>query len=215
MEKNPLKWPLVVLAGIMIWITDIFFNLNAILLWPNGNFSPFENYHSDLGRTIPGPRGHNSELGAQFYNCGQVFQGVTVIFFAIGLSIAYTEEKRIRIILILGQIFGILVGIALIMNGIYSEDFQPYHGQWSEVIFISIMSTELLSNYALLKNPSFRKKIAYFGFVAGFINLFFLIVFIGNIPILTYFIEYLAIYGAEIWVALVAINAFKNEVSIE
>ncbi|MFX0070077.1 MAG: hypothetical protein ACFFAO_03215, partial [Candidatus Hermodarchaeota archaeon] len=186
--------------------------LSAYLLWPNDRFSPFVNYHSDLGRTVSGPRGHNSALGAQYYNCGQVFQGVVVVFFAIGISIAYIEDKRQNIVMILGQIAGIMVGVALIMNGIYSEDFPPYHSQWSEVIFLSIMLSEFLINYALLKNPDFRKEVAYIGFIAGFLNLFFLAFFIIEIPFPDYFVEYVAIYGAEIWVMLVAINIFKNEV---
>ena len=82
MEKNPFKWPIAVIAGILVLVTDLFFNLNAILLWPTNDFSPFTNYHSDLGLTKSGPRGHNSALGAQYYNCGQVFQGLAVIFFA-------------------------------------------------------------------------------------------------------------------------------------
>ena len=213
MEKNPFKWPLAVIAGILIWVTDIFFNLNAILLWTTHDFSPFTNYHSDLGLTKPTPRGHNSALGAQYYNCGQTFQGVAVIFFAIGLSITYIEDKRQNIIMILGQIAAIMAGVALIMNGIYSEDFMPYHSQWSEVLFLSITLTEFICNYALLKNSDYRKEISYFGFIAGFINLFFvLVIWFINVPFPTYFIEYMGVYGAEIWVMLVAINIFKNEV---
>ncbi|MHA1782332.1 MAG: hypothetical protein ACTSUL_02785 [Promethearchaeota archaeon] len=87
MEKNPFKWPIIVIAGILVWITEFWFNIPSILLWPTGDFSPLTNFHSHLGDTDL-----NSALGAQFYNYGQVFQGLAIILFAGGLYIFYGEK---------------------------------------------------------------------------------------------------------------------------
>lgn len=68
----------------MYGYTEIWFNIPSMLLWPTGDFSPFVNYHSDLGNTAL-----NSALGVQYYNSGQVFQGLAIIFFAGGLYVFY------------------------------------------------------------------------------------------------------------------------------
>ncbi|MFX1445874.1 MAG: hypothetical protein ACFFHV_20855 [Promethearchaeota archaeon] len=172
MEKNPFKWPLAVIAAILVWCTDLFFNLSAYLLWPTGDFSPLTNWQSDLGN----PK-RNNPLGAQYYNCGQVFMGLAVILFVGGMYVGYTEEKWKNYLLVAGQFAGFLVGIGLIMNGIYSEELQPQHGQWSELIFMSITLTEFLINAALLKSEKFWKSIGYLGFIPGAINLFFVFTF--------------------------------------
>ncbi len=211
MEKNPFKWPLAVIAGILVWCTDLFFNLTAYLLWPTGDFSPLTNWHSDLGNSSM-----NTPLGAQVYNCGQVFQGLALILFSGGLFVYYMGEKWKDGILKVGQFAGFLVGIGLIMNGIYSEDFGQPHYDWSLVIFISIILMEFIVNTALLKNPKFKKSIAYYGFIAGTINLLFMIILSMTIPESFYFLmEYIAIYTFEIWLVFVVINIFKNEVLSE
>ena len=149
------------------------FNLPAVLLWPSGNFSPFTQFHSELGGTKPHPtRGStNSPLGAHFYNCGQVFQGLGVILFVGGLYVFYGEGKRSDRFIYIGQIFRFFVGIALIMNGVYSVDFQPEHGRWSQVLFLSIFLAEVFINIALYKHPNFKKPIAIYGLLAAGFNL--------------------------------------------
>ena len=62
------------------------------------------------------------------------------------------------------------------------------------------------------RDGNFKKEVAYIGFIAGFCNLFFLVVILVEVPFPVYFVEYVAVYGAEIWVTLVVINVFKNEV---
>jgi hypothetical protein len=206
MEKNPFKWPLAVIAGILVWCTDLFFNLTAYLLWPTGDFSPLTNWYSDLGNSST-----NTPLGAQVYNCGQVFQGLAIILFSGGLFVYYLGDKWKDGLLKVGQFGGFLLGFGLIMNGIISQDFEQAHQFWTRVLFLGIVLLEFLVNAALLKNPEFKKSIAYFGFIAGIINL----LIIGGSTLSTfepYFIEYIAIYTAEIWLGLVIINIFKNEV---
>jgi len=214
MEKNPFKWPLSVIAMVLMWCTDLFFNLPAYLLWPSEvpPFTPFTNWHSDLGRSIlhPTRNFYNSPLGAQFYNTGQVWMGLTIILFVGGLYLLYMEKKWKTVLIIIGQAFGILAGIALVMNGIYSEDFGQPHSDWSMVIFISIIIAELFVNIPLLTNPKYKKGIAYFGFATMAMSAFLL--FIELPTALSFFMEFIAIYIAEAWITLVAINIFYNEV---
>ncbi len=212
LEKNPFKWPIAIIGGIIIWLAEVFFNLPAVLLWPGGDFTPFTQFHSDLGGTKPHPtRGSlNSPLGAQFYNCGQVFQGLGIILFVGGLYVYYGEGKRSDRLIYIGQFFGFLVGIALIMNGIYSVDFQPEHGRWSQVLFLSIFLAEIFVNIALYKHPKFKKPIAIYGLLAALFNLAIVALYDFLYP--AFFLEYLAVYIAETWLGLITINIFINEV---
>lgn len=208
MEKNPFKWPIAIIGGILIWCTDPFFNIPAALQWPTGNFSALTNWHSDLGRTLPSSRGANTALGASIYNAGQVFQGLAIILFAGGLYIWYMKERWKTYLIIISQIIVLLLGVGLIMNGIYSEDFGQPHSDWSNVIFICIMASEFLFNATLLFHPKFKKPIAYIGFLAGICNLILAFVDIPGF----YLLEYIGIYSAEIWLGLIVINMFINEV---
>ena len=215
MEKNPFKWPLSFIAMILLWCTDIFFNLPSYLLIPEGMpaFTPFTNYHSDLGRYLtlhPTRNFMNSPLGAQFYNTGQVWMGLTIILFSGGLFYLYTESKWKNILVIIGQVFGILAGIGLVMNGIFSEDFGEPHRIWTYVIFISIIVAELVINIPILSNPRYKNWIAYFGFITMAMSI--ILLFVELPSALNFFMEFIAIYIAETWITLVAVNIFYNEV---
>jgi len=213
-EKNPFKWPLPVIAMILMWCTDLFFNLPSFLLIPDDMppFTPFTNYHSDLGNFMTLNRRNfaNSFIGAQFYNTGQVWMGLTIILFAGGLYFLYTEKKLQKYLVIIGQVFGILAGIALVMNGIFSEDTGEPHSFWSMVIFASIIGAELFINIGILLNPKFKKFIAYFGFATMAMSAILLFLYLP--PALNYFMEFIAIYIAETWITLLALNIFYNEV---
>ncbi|MHA1641125.1 MAG: DUF998 domain-containing protein [Promethearchaeota archaeon] len=205
MEKNPFKWPIIVIAGILVWITEFWFNIPSILLWPTGDFSPLTNFHSHLGDTDL-----NSALGAQFYNCGQVFQGLAIILFAGGLYIFYGEKIWQKVFIVLGQIATFLVGFGLIMNGVFSADFQPWHGTFSELLFYNIFLAELLINIPLLFRSRIYKYISIFGLVAAGINAFFVIAYDLFYP--GYLIEWIGIYTAEIWLGIITIVIFYKEV---
>jgi len=205
MERNPFKWPILILAGVLVWLTEIWFNLPSILLWPTGDFSPLTNYHSDLGNTAL-----NGALGVQFYNSGQVFQGLAIILFAGGLYILYGDKLWQKILVLLGQLSTFLIGFGLVMNGIYSENFQPWHGIFSEVIFYNIFIAELLVNIPLLTKSKLYKIIGIFGLIAAAINLFFVVGFdlfpAGEI------IEWIGIYVAEAWLGFITLGVFYTEV---
>ena len=200
---------------ILMWCTDLFFNIPSYLLIPEGMppFTPFTNYHSDLGRFLtlhPIRNFANSFIGAQFYNTGQVWMGLTIILFVIGLYYLYTEKKWKNYVVYLGQAFGILAGIGLVMNGIFSEDTGEPHMIWTYVIFISIIFAELFVNIVLISNPKFKKFIAYFGFITMAMSVILLLVELPSA--LNFFMEFVAIYIAETWITLLAINIFYNEI---
>jgi hypothetical protein len=205
MEKNPFKWPILVIAGILVWLTELWFNLPSILLWPGGDFSPFVYYHSQLGDP-----GLNSAIGAQFYNSGQVFQGLSILLFAGGIYILYGEKTWQRAIMILGQLSAFILGFALIMNGVYSVNFQPEHGLYSEILFYNIFIAEVLVNIPLLFKSKLFMAIGVFGLIAAAVNLFFVVGY--DLLPAGQFIEWIGIYVAEGWLGIITIGVFYTEV---
>jgi len=100
------------------------------------------------------------------------------------------------VFIVLGQIATFLVGFGLIMNGVFSADFQPWHGTFSELLFYNIFLAELLINIPLLFRSRIYKYISIFGLVTAGINAFFVIAYDLFYP--GYLIEWIGIYTAEI-----------------
>ncbi|MCK4310118.1 MAG: DUF998 domain-containing protein [Methanomicrobia archaeon] len=198
MEKNPFKWPIIFIGGIIVILSELFFNVPALLLWSGPEpFSPLVNFHSDLGYSLWNP------VGARFYNAGQVVQGLAVILFVGGFYVWHRDTRHN--VLRAGQIAGFLTGIGLIMNGIYSEDLMHAHNFWSFIIFLGIIVFMILVNSALLTHPEFMKPIGYFGFVIGLANMSFL--FLGEVYPVS---EFFAIYTTEAWAALILYNTYTK-----
>jgi len=114
------------------------------------------------------------------------------------------------VFIVLGQIATFLVGFGLIMNGVFSADFQPWHGTFSELLFYNIFLAELLINIPLLFRSRIYKYISIFGLVAAGINAFFVIAYDLFYP--GYLIEWIGIYTAEIWLGIITIVIFYKEV---
>ncbi|EMA27195.1 hypothetical protein [Halobiforma nitratireducens] len=172
-------------------------------------FSPLSNFHSDLGGTVASGRGANTALGAQFYDAGQVFQGLTLILFVGGLYAYYTRSRHRQAVLVAGQLVGIFVGIALIMNGIYSVDFDG-HAAWVIPLFLALSATLVLINIALYGHPEFSRIAAIYGGLVGLIPPVMLYV---TTPMLEspFVVEWILIYGAMLWVLLVIIDVLSGE----
>ncbi|EMA27196.1 DUF998 domain-containing protein [Halobiforma nitratireducens] len=207
--RNPFRWPLTVLGGILVLLGEAFFTGQAYRRWP-GEFSPLTHYHSDLGMTVGGPPGTNTALGAQYYNAGQVFIGLAVILFIGGLYVYYRGDRRPDALLIFGQFAGIFIGVALIMNGVYSLDFEG-HGMWVVPMFLGITVGLIPINAALYGYPGFPRWIAGYGVIVALLPLGrYLLMYVTADPL--FIAEWILIYGAFVWIFLVTIDAFKRGV---
>jgi len=165
MEKNPFKWPLSAICGVLVIIFEMTFTLTAILLWPSssGTYSIFTNYHSDLGNAMPG---YNSFLGAKYYNGSQTIQGILIIMFFGGLFVLSREDEPRNVKLMLGQVFGIITGIGWLFNGIYSEELLLMHLLFALIYFIFFIPAMILVSLEILKTPDYSNFVGYFGLIA-------------------------------------------------
>ncbi|MFW9917634.1 MAG: hypothetical protein ACFFGZ_18685 [Candidatus Thorarchaeota archaeon] len=210
MEKNPAKWPLSVLFGFLVIISEITFAFVAYLKWPearSGKYSIFTNWHSDLGSTYPG---HNSLEGSLYHNVGIAIQGFALIMFAAGLYIFNVAKGQNQRVLLLTQVFGILAGFSYIMAGIYSLDLKEGHKFWASLIFITFVPFIGCLSYLFSKESGAKKWIGIYGFVVVFIDGIFALTFIS--PVQLYALEFLVIGAFQGFILAVTLELFCKEV---
>ncbi|MGC9517214.1 MAG: DUF998 domain-containing protein [Methanomicrobiales archaeon] len=177
----------------------LIFTLNAVILFP-GNYSPLNNYLSDLGNSS-----YNS-TGYLFFNLGCIITGMLLILFFYNLKKYFKPVPPRHKLLIISQIVGIYASFSLIMVGVFSEDYGFIHWIWSASFFTSLMITLILININILKDPQFTNKIAYYGFFVVIINLCFIIIYLLKIWDLTPLFEWITVILSLGWLLLIAYN---------
>jgi hypothetical protein len=110
-----LKWPILVLAGILVIGFYCAFTFTSIALFPPP-FSPVTNWLSDLGNSSFSPK------GAVFYNVGCVLTGLALFPFFAGFYKWYTDEKWRKLLMTITQVVGFISAFALIMIGVFSAN---------------------------------------------------------------------------------------------
>jgi len=196
MKMNPRKWPLTSLSGIIVILLYCVFTLISWAFYP-APFSPWTNYLSRLGNF------NYSPFGAYFYNLGCVLTGAALIPFFLGLNKWRSEGRLSKILLIGGQIVGILSAIALIMIGIFSEDQGSPHMTASSTFFVLNFIVLILTNVALLWHPKFLKVIAVYGFSVNVLSLGFELAVGGPL------VEWFTVFGSLGFVALLSFNSLS------
>jgi len=192
-----LKWPISCYTGILVIGIYCVFTFSSLALFPPP-FSAFTNWLSDLGNSIYNPN------GAILYNLGCILTGIILFPFFIGMYKWYREEILHKLVMIGLQATGCFSGFALIMVGIFSEDFPAPHVFWSEVFFAVNLVVLIISSVALYVHPDFIKWISVYGIIVAVINLLF--VFILGTPIL----EWFTVFTALGYVGLIVINMYAK-----
>jgi hypothetical membrane protein len=190
------KWPISVIAGILVIALYCTFTFISLALFPPP-FSPIDNWLSDLGNSTYSPR------GAIFYNLGCILTGIMLFPFYLGLYKWYTEVLWNKILIMATQVIGCCSAFALIMIGVFSEDFIVEHIFWSEVFFKLNLVVLILLSVSLIFHQDFIKPIAIYGIAVAVINLLF--VFILGTPIL----EWFTVFTALGFVGLIVFNMYR------
>jgi hypothetical membrane protein len=91
------------------------------------------------------------------------------------------------------QAVGFVAAFALIMIGVFSEDYGAPHVFWSEVFFI-LNLIWLFASVSLMTHPGFIRPIGYYGLTVAVINLPFIVLLewftvftaLGSVALLSY-----------------------------
>jgi len=191
------KWPVLTVAGVLVIVFYCAFTFTSLVLFP-GPFSPVNNWLSDLGNSSYSPR------GAVFYNVGCVLTGLALFPFFTGFYKWYTNEKWRKSLMMITQAVGFIAAFALIMIGVFSEDYGAAHVFWSQVFFTLNLMVLMLANVSLMTHRKFIRPVGYHGFAVAVVNLLF--VALSNTPIL----ECFTVFTALGYVAFLAYNTFKT-----
>jgi hypothetical membrane protein len=196
MKLEFFKWPISVIAGILVITFYCTFTFVSVALFPPP-FNPIKNWLSDLGNSRYSPN------GAIFYNIGCILTGLALLPFYIGLYKWYIDNIGHKILMITTQIVGCCSGFALIMIGVFSEDFLVEHIFWSDIFFKLNLLVLILASISLFFHPDAIKIIIIYGFLVAVINLLF-VFFIGT-PI----IEWFTVFTALGFAGLILYNTYK------
>jgi hypothetical membrane protein len=167
----------------------------------NGQFSIISNWISDLGSSSKNPNGHF------YFDIGCILTGIALLFSIAGLiKWRYTNRKQNNLIK-LSQYCGFLMAFALIMIGIYSEDYGRIHYFWASIYFVLTFVFLIIVNIALKNHPHYMTWIYYYTYVSILINFSFilLVIFGFHFPIL----EWLSVLSGLLWIWLIGYNTLK------
>lgn len=169
----PRKWPISFVFGLTAIVFFWSFAFISMAFFP-GTYNPFVNWMSNLGNTELNPE------GAIFFNIGIIVAGASLFPFFIGLYEWYIGGKRNKRLTMLTQLAGFYCSFAMIMCGVYPENYFLIHIFWAMSLFIISVFTFLFPSIALYKYK-FTRNVAKFGFSAAAINL---ILWIFIVPIM-------------------------------
>lgn len=197
----PRKWPISVVSGIIAITVFWSFTLISMLFFPM-TYNPFLNWMSDLGTHSKNPK------GSVFFNIGCIISGIAMFPFFFGLYEWYIGSRRNKIFTMLTQVAGFYTALAMMMVGIFPDDYSKIHIFWAISLFIVIIFTFIFPSIALYKFK-FTRKIAIFGFIATIINLilWFCFVFIFW---MTPFLENLTIIFSFCFIGIIVMSMQKR-----
>jgi hypothetical membrane protein len=197
---------IIVISGFAAVAIYLVFAAIALIRYPDA-YSPLRNWLSDLGNPLI------NQSGALFYNLGCVLTGVVLIAFFIGLREWIDESKRLKILLTIAQIAGILSSVLLIITALFPlgshTSIHEISGKM-HVIFLGFFLT--FSATVLLRHPVLRKWPAYFGFLTAVVNFVY-----GAFLHSVFVAEWVAIGMFIIYVLMISFNSlhvktkWKNE----
>jgi hypothetical membrane protein len=199
---NTRKIPLTSVGSFLAILISFLSALASFLLY-NGSYSILNNWISDLGSSGKNPNGYI------YFDVGCILTGISIIISAVGLVKWTTSNRKQEHLILLSRRCGFLMAFALIMVGIFSEDYGRIHYFWASIYFILAFIFLIIVNIALKNHPSYILWIYYYTFVSILINFVFIFsVIIGfHIPIL----EWLAVLSGLLWIGLIGYNTLKLE----
>jgi hypothetical membrane protein len=155
---------LIIIAGFAAITIYVVFTALAFSQYPSA-YSPFKNWLSDLGNPLI------NQSGALLYNLGCILTSIVLIIFYVGIREWVNDNKRLKVLLTIAQIAGILSSIFLIITALFPLGSHTEIHQISgklHIIFLGFFLT--FSATVLLRNPVLTKWPAYFGFITAAVN---------------------------------------------
>jgi hypothetical protein len=150
--------PLATIAGLAAIVVSVTLAVVAYSYYPWA-FSPAANWISDLGNTLLSPR------GSIYFRLDMVAVGAVLAAFFVGLRAwARGQHIALKLLVVVGQISGLVAAVALVMTGIFSENDYAAHALWATVLFIALATAVWFIGWAPVWHPDLPQKITYLAF---------------------------------------------------
>jgi len=175
------------MVAIVLWIiltsVAMLFYAGGTMVNPNApGYSFWLNFFSDLGRTKAYSGEDNTISMVIFIIAGSVF-GLAFILFAIAFKYFFTENKMERILSMIGTVFLIINGVAIIGTAFTPPDlYQGPHYNFNVIMALSGLIGWILYIIVIFHNKDYSNKYALLVIVillAGFIYTIFVTVFLN------------------------------------
>jgi len=152
--------------------------------------------------------GYNPE-GALFFRIGNLIYAVSFLLFFMGFYRWNVKNEEKRLLIILTQILGLLVGFLMIISEIFAD--------MDDVFFITsgltLLLTQIfliLTSFALYNHPKFWKPLIIFFLITMGFTVYILYLGITNTPIIDFrIIDLLVTVLNQVAICLIAINMVK------
>ncbi len=150
--------PLATVAGLVAIVVAISLALVAYSYYPWA-FSPAANWISDLGNTLLSPR------GSIYFRLDMVALGGVLSAFFVGLR-AWSRGQSlfVRLLVIVGQLSGLVSAAAIVMTGVFSENDYAAHALWATVMFIALATAVLFMGWVHVWHTDLSQRLAYAAF---------------------------------------------------
>jgi hypothetical membrane protein len=185
-------------AGLSAVVVYLVFTTIAFLRYPVA-YSPTTNWLSDLGNPLI------NQSGAIFYNLGCILTGLVLIAFYLGLREWVNDNKRLKVLLTIAQIVGILSSIFLIIAALFPLGSHTSIHEISGKMHIILLGFFLtFSATAIIRHPVLAKWPAYFGFIVAVANFVY-----GAFLYSVFVAEWLAIGMFIIYVLMISFSSLR------
>jgi hypothetical protein len=179
-------------AGILTILVYLGLTVASYAYHPTA-FNPRDNWLSDLGDADQNPS------GALLYRLGSGLTGVLLALFFIGLwVVARGRSTRVKVFVLLTQVFGVVGAFALLMSGIFSLGAHASHSLWSVMLYIALGTAMFFCGWTFLYFPRLSRHLSYFAFAVTPID------WVMAVFNRTHFIEWIVVALMLIFVAAVS-----------
>jgi hypothetical membrane protein len=197
---NTEKMPLTSIGGFLVIMIFLICTFTSSMLY-SGSYSPLNNWLSDLGNSKYNPTGYI------FFNIGCILSGLAMILAVLGFEKWKTNNHKQNKLILLSQFSGGVMAFALIMVGIFSEDYGIIHYIWAAVFFILLFIFLIIINLALKNHENYIKWIWYYSIISIMIDFIFMFTMIIGLHITI--LQWLAVFSGLIWIGLIGYNTLK------
>ena len=185
-------------AGVIAAVVYLVFTTVAFLKYPTG-YSPVTNWLSDLGNPLV------NQSGALFYNLGCILTGLVLIAFYLGLHQWSNGSKRLKVLLTIARIAGILSSVLLIITALFPlGSHTSIHEISGKLHIIALGFFLTFSATFILRHPVLKKWPAYFGFITAAVNFAY-----GAFLYSIFIAEWLAIAMFIIYVLIISFSSLR------